>query len=857
MIHVHRLQGCAPAPLAHYLKALGILRLVAEQADPDVRAWWERDHFLLATTLSDRELESFFLYRYQPTPLVSPWNRGSGFFKANDPGLSSIKKSTAARFKIFRKGIEASHALLGALGEADEKVRDIKAEAKTRSTSEHDVERARRGYSEDYEKLLSDRNKAREERDRIRDSENRDGIKKAEQRLENAEKLMQIAEDYEGLLDTRDKAEKRIRDLKMKKGVNGDERRIEERRLKESLKESLSGLKSSKNYERRLKEAETRFKNCKASLIPALRLKWRGAHREWMDAAIVLGDDGTPKFPSLLGTGGSDGRLDFTNNFMQRLAEVFNLDSEHGEPQHAAMSWISGSLWGIPVPGYPTGLAVGQYLPGTAGGANNSNGPDSDSIVNPIDFLLMLEGTVVFTSHAARRLGLSDSSRVAAPFAVNARGAGYASASDGDESARGEQWMPLWSHPSTFRELKHMLGEGRAQVGSRPAYEPLDLARAVARLGTVRGISGFQRYGYIERNGQSNLAVPLGRFVVTDQKSEHLACIDDLDSWLRHMHREARDQNAPTRLIVVERRLAEALFAATQHSDRPEFWQRILLQLAEVEEIMAHGSGYGAGLVPRLRPEWVPAVDDGTPEVRLALAFALQARGFRQEKPIDPVRRHWLPLDRKRPWRFATTGTGSGTRLDIQPEVVMQGRRGIDDAVAMIERRLIEASQRGDRHLPLKAAPRAATCTADLVELLSGSVDLDRTLGMARTLMALDRTAWAEQRIPIELPQTSDWPDDAWMAIRLCMLPWPLKSSFGSRLDIGADPAIVRRLAGGDAAFAIELALRRLYAVGVRCTVRAGTVPAETARRWVAALAFPITQQTAERFLQRLNSNRG
>ena len=47
MIHVHELDGCAPTPLAHYLKALGILRLVAEQADEHARGWWEGNHFRL------------------------------------------------------------------------------------------------------------------------------------------------------------------------------------------------------------------------------------------------------------------------------------------------------------------------------------------------------------------------------------------------------------------------------------------------------------------------------------------------------------------------------------------------------------------------------------------------------------------------------------------------------------------------------------------------------------------------------------------------------------------------------------------------------------------------------------------
>ena len=39
-LHLHYLKGCSPTPLANYHKALGILRLVAEQADPTARGWW-------------------------------------------------------------------------------------------------------------------------------------------------------------------------------------------------------------------------------------------------------------------------------------------------------------------------------------------------------------------------------------------------------------------------------------------------------------------------------------------------------------------------------------------------------------------------------------------------------------------------------------------------------------------------------------------------------------------------------------------------------------------------------------------------------------------------------------------------
>ena len=836
MIHFHQLDGCAPAPLAHYLKALGILRLVAEQADRDARGWWEGDRFRLATKLSRGELDAFFLNDYRPTPLVSPWNKGSGFFFEKDPAVFPLERSKSRRFSHFRAGIKASRQQIEELERTDGKVRDIKSEAKRRKKNELDKARSRIGFEDDYKVLVCSRNEAKGLAKRMQEStrENRD---KAAEQLERAEALVGDAEEYKELLDERDEAER-----------SGDPR----------LKDVLDRLRASKNYNRRLKEAERRFSRLKADLIPSFRLHWRGAHREWMDAAMVLGDDGAPKYPALLGTGGNDGRLDFTNNFMKRLGEVFALDSDDGKPRPEASAWVRGALWSTPVPGNLSGQPVGQYLPGTAGGANNANGPDSDSLVNPMDFIMMLEGTIAFTSSASRRFGSSESSRAATPFVVNACGAAYPSASADDESARGEQWMPLWSRPSTYGELRQLLAEGRAQVGARAVREPLDLARAVRRLGVARGISAFQRYGYIERNGQSNLAVPLGRFYVADRASAHLACIDDLDLWLRRLHREARGESAPTRLVAVEKRLVDALFAVTERPRSPECWQDVLFRLTEAEEIMAQGTGSAVQPVPRLRPEWVAASYDGTAEFRMALAFALQAQGFRGESgtPVDPIRRHWLPLDRKQPWRFATTGTGAGAALDVQPAVVMHGRRGLDDAIALVERRLVEASQREGRHLPLKAAPRASAGITDLTALLAGGVGLDRTLTLARALMALDRKVWAAQPIPIEPSPASDWPDDAWLAIRLCTLPWPFRTRSGFEFDVGADPAIVRRLAAGDAATAFDLASRRLRAAGVRCTVRAGAAASDTARLWAAALAFPITQRTARHLLRRLDPSK-
>ncbi|MGH8498124.1 MAG: hypothetical protein ACRERV_04855 [Methylococcales bacterium] len=53
MKHEISLHGCAPTPLAHYLKALGILRLVAEQNDPDITGFWKNESFVLKTSLDE------------------------------------------------------------------------------------------------------------------------------------------------------------------------------------------------------------------------------------------------------------------------------------------------------------------------------------------------------------------------------------------------------------------------------------------------------------------------------------------------------------------------------------------------------------------------------------------------------------------------------------------------------------------------------------------------------------------------------------------------------------------------------------------------------------------------------------
>ncbi|HWP60840.1 MAG TPA: hypothetical protein VNL14_23295 [Candidatus Acidoferrales bacterium] len=103
------LRGCTPIPLAAYLKALAVLRLVAEQSgDRVATGWWRNDEFMLGTRLTKSELRTFFLERYQPTPVISPWSGRAGFLEGERAEQSTRKGAVAIRRVARSKGMRFS-----------------------------------------------------------------------------------------------------------------------------------------------------------------------------------------------------------------------------------------------------------------------------------------------------------------------------------------------------------------------------------------------------------------------------------------------------------------------------------------------------------------------------------------------------------------------------------------------------------------------------------------------------------------------------------------------------------------------------------------------------------------------------
>jgi CRISPR-associated protein Csx17 len=73
----HVLPGLRPEPLASYLAGLGLIRMIGEQADPAATAAWTPGGLVIGTTVPD--IAAWLVDEYVPTPVLSPWNNGSGF----------------------------------------------------------------------------------------------------------------------------------------------------------------------------------------------------------------------------------------------------------------------------------------------------------------------------------------------------------------------------------------------------------------------------------------------------------------------------------------------------------------------------------------------------------------------------------------------------------------------------------------------------------------------------------------------------------------------------------------------------------------------------------------------------------
>ena len=670
------LRGCAPAPLASYLKALGVLRLIAspanhvsgEAADPHARGWWENECFHLRTTLSRDALLHFFLHDYAPSPIIAPWNGRAGFLEG-DAGETStrggavlmrnVENSTCRRLELMRRTVGSlrNNAHLG-----------------------------------EYNRLRA-----------------------------LAKQLNETAKTLKG----------------MERKLNDDEK----------------------------SHVEKEAKAVKSLLLPSLRSETASHHVGYIDACYVLTADEAAA--PLLGSGGNDGSRDFGVNFAEKLQVL--VDFGDGSPTRRAHAELESALLDLVRRGEEHG-SMGQFSPGQ-GGPNGTTGYEGYNALNAWDVVLAMEGTLVFAGALTRRWGATGGSRAAFPFTFESTGGGTGCLSSEDPNRpRGEVWTPIWSKPATFSEAAAIFAEGRLALGERAARTALDAARSIARIGATRGIGGFERYSIVQPDSKMPYqATPLGRFNTPERPRRDLVSDLEAGDWINRARRlVGNKKTVPARARQTMRRLEDALFEMTLANHASDGNRNALMALGNLVSWFRSNPTARRDLrpPPLLSPDWTLEADDGSAEYRVAAALAslgLPARPHptqpadgreleaahpgvnrtddesttpetsNNEDPTDvsgpthsgtapPMAAHFAPLEER---SFFYRGNLSARRAwsdDNTPATMVWGAGPlVPNLIAVLERRLVEASTRGLKDKPLAGATAARL--ADVAAFLSADFD--------------------------------------------------------------------------------------------------------------------------------------
>lgn len=768
------LDGCSPTPLASYLKALGVLRLLSsadnhvkgEPADPGVRGWWEDETFHLLTTLGRGGVADFFLNHYAPSPIIAPWNGGSGFYpKDNKSGFPPLRSGPVAeRFRPLVMAIQSASDTL---------------------------------------------------------------------------QFLHLGAPPSG------------------------------------------GAKA---------------KAAKEGLVAALRARLPASSLPWLDAALVLSADGL-RFPELLGTGGNDGRLDFTNNLMQRLfsrSKPFGVfDASTGEPSPAGTRMLDNALFATTVHEL-TGVKIGQYSPGGAGGPNATTGYSGDPTVNPWDYVFMLEGATTFASAATRRYQSNTIRSASFPFTVRTSGAGWGGMEAADETeARAEFWAPLWGRPARFCEIEALFGEGRAVTNGQTASDGLEFARSLATLGVSRGFSEFQRYGFFKRAGNTHYAAPIGRRRAAVSRSAELVSDLDMGGWLARVRRFGRDGNHPASVRSAVKRLEDSLFDLLAPDSSSNAVRSVLVSIGRLCEWLVNNPKGREAVPPPplLSHQWLRRTDDGSPEFRVAAALAglglpswrspngsVRTDSVPTDSQAPPMAAHLAPLTNSSREGFERGTFFRGTWLrkrrtwtgDSKPPTVVWGHGGlVANMIAVLERRLVEASIRGLAEKPLSGDSFARL--SDVSAFLSGDFD-DARCSSLLAGMVWARPAWLPRKDPDDESKTASLPF-AYAALKPIFSPDAALVRVGALAPEGSipiPPGLIGHLRGGagTGGRAIDAAVRTAFSRArssglsspydpILSTGRASTL--DTGRigvgtrpdRLAAALLIPVSDKALARALRR------
>lgn len=499
------------------------------------------------------------------------------------------------------------------------------------------------------------------------------------------------------------------------------------------------------------------FMRCRASLPDNVV--------RWLDTCFSLTNTDLSSFP-LLGSGGNDGVTDFGSLFMQRLCQVIEV-----VPTDTNKGWLRSAIYSD---GHEPMIqdTVGQFNPGGIGGANATQGNfEAKSQVNPWDFVLMVEGALLFAGSVARRMGSNNVGDYAAfPFCVQGIAVGNGSFSEKEARERGKEppnggelWLPLWSKEVGILELKHLYSEGRAQFGRRQARNAVEFGLAVNLLGVSKGVDSFSRMGFLRRNGKAFLATPLGRVVVHERPNARLLSDLALLDWLDRFRNACRENDGkrdkiPARYKTALRNIDRTIFAFSNRSEQgndAKYLLDVLRVVGQAERVVAtqglsffKDKQFGWRIQPLqgLNSQWPEQIYDSA-EFRLAASLAGIRPVLKKRKMQVGQLRHYLePVEGDRFINWTKS-------QNFKTSSAVWSRQPLDTNLAVVfRRRQMEAFREGIAGIPLYSPIFARL--DDVIAFLNNETDDDKLCDLLWGLIGIDwskvkKNEWMKPERPI------------------------------------------------------------------------------------------------------------
>ena len=496
----------------------------------------------------------------------------------------------------------------------------------------------------------------------------------------------------------------------------------------------------------------------------------------------------------LLGSGGNDGRHEFSKVFMGLVSDLL-LNTDLAVSADLFYSASFGTITGGMIQGI-----VGQFDPGRAGGWNQGAGLEEKSpSINPWDYVLAIEGTLLFASVASRLYGNSGV-EMSSPFAVSLSPAGFGSCR-GEKSTnvtKTELWLPLWKNPASLVEIKHLFSEGRSSVGGNPAKTGADFCRALGTLGVDRGFESFERYIFLVRRGKAHAAVPTGRVPVsynpgTELMQELEPLLGSLDRFLRQF------KNVPASLASARHMIGEAQFSCALKPNSHTFID-LLRSLGRMEKMIGfRDRSKKPGLarpLSGLSPAWVPHCDDNGPEVRIAAALA----AIQPVDGVGPLRSNLSGVDPEKPSFWAD---GKGRQC-------FHGSSLSERLAGVLARRLIDTERNRSDGCPMDSKIRISPY--DVMSFLYGECNEIKLEELLWGFMLIDWRKRGLLKIQQKWtrPLTQTILSRMWCLLKLLHVPEPVRDS-----TIKREPRIAALLRAGHVRDACSLARLRLKTANI------------------------------------------